>query len=181
MGVFGLPVAKFFFYLDGLYMMEIQFVRIQDKLHIQLEGGWVTTKIVDRVLDALKATCWNFKAETLSVYQSGRGNVIDIMIEEGRANDVQEFCDYLNVILREVIPTAFTEINVSPYSLPEYDNRGGLDLLVMIAKETGCEVDYGEWMKPVVFKPISNVQYAEVTSLLRTFKMTFHNYVTKEV
>ena len=159
--------------------MEIQYIKKDDNLRIQLEGGWVTEEIVDRVLNALKSPCWNFKAETLSCYHKGRGNVIDILVEQGRPTDVQEFCDYLNVIIRPVLPTGLIEIGVSPYNLPDYDNAGGLAVLMMIAKETGCDVDYGAWLKPVTFKPDSNVQYNAVIEHLRLFKMTFDNCTSR--
>jgi hypothetical protein len=161
--------------------MEIQFVKKGANHLIQMSGGWVTDKVCDYVRTALQATCWNITPVYSIGPQEDNGNLVSIVIPMGRDNDVQEFCDYLNIILRDIIPTAFTEINASPYRVPEYDDRGGLDLLYMIAKETGCPVDFTEWMKPVIFKPISNVQYEGVIALLREFKMSFHNYVTKEV
>lgn len=160
--------------------MEIQFVKRGTEHEIQMSGGWVTDKVCAYIRTALNASCWNFVANASVGYHVDGGNAVTISTVGARDGDVQEFCDYLNIILREIIPTAFTEINVSPYHLPEYNNQGGLDLLCMIKQETGCEVDFGEWMKPIVFKPISNVQYEEVISLLRTFQMTFHNYIPKE-
>lgn len=161
--------------------MEIQFLKKDNTHQISMSGGWVSDTVRNYVHTALKAQCWNFIPKYAIDQREDFGNTIAICIENGRDTDVQEFCDYLNVILREAILPVFTEISVSPYSLPEYDDRGGLDLLRMISQETGCPVDWNEWMKPIVFKPISNVQYNDVIALLRTFQMKFHNYLSKEV
>lgn len=160
--------------------MEIQYIKQGTNHLIQMSGGWVTDKVCDYVRTALlRATIWNITPVYSVGLEKGKGNVVSIIVPLGRDSDVQEFCDYLNIILRDIIPTAFTEINVSPYAVPEYNNQGGLDLLCMIKQETGCEVDFGEWMKPIVFKPVSNVQYNSIIDLLNEFKMTYNNYLPR--
>lgn len=143
-----------------------------------IQGGWVTDTISDLIENALKADCWNFN------YIGGRqsslcklGNEIEVVFGiNDRREDCQEFVDYLNMIIRPHIPTAFTVIQVSPYDLPEYGDKGGLTILCEIAQETGCEMDPGEWMKPVVFHPHDNLQYNAVIELLLEFKMSFFNW-----
>lgn len=149
-----------------------------DHFTLHLQGGWVSKEVCELVDNALKADCWNFR------YIGGRqsslgllGNEIEILFNfNARREDCQEFVDYLNMILRNKIATGFTVIHASPYDLPDYDNHGGLDLLLEISKETHCEYDPGTWGKPFVFKPENNLQYNQVIELLREFKMKFNNW-----
>lgn len=145
---------------------------------LHLQGGWVSREICTRFEKAMVAECWNVR------YIGGRisslgdlGNEIKMIFNvDGREADCQEFVDYLNLIFRDCMPTGFTTIGVSPYDVPEYNNEGGLTVLREIQKETHCEVDWGEWMKPVTFKPKNNLQYNKVIELLLLFKMSFFNW-----
>lgn len=158
--------------------MIIELGRKGNHFALHMQGGWVSREVSTLVENALKADCWNFR------YIGGRqssdgtlGNEIEVIFNiDARREDCQEFVDYLNLIIRLHIPTAFTCIQVSPYELPDYGDKGGLSILCEIAQDTGCEMDPGEWMKPVVFHPHDNLQYNAVIELLLEFKMSFFNW-----
>lgn len=159
--------------------MRIKLERNADQqLTLYLYGGWVSREVVKKVFEVLNDWNWNF------TWMGGRpdalwelGNEIKIVFgAETSEIEVQKFIDVLNGVLMSVIPTGFTTIQVSPDKLPEYGDRGGLDVLIEIAKETNCDVDYGSWLTPVTFKPEDNVQYTQVLNLIRTFDMQYNNW-----
>lgn len=162
--------------------MQIKVGKINDQYTLYMYGGWVSKDVCNRVEKALTARCWNFKTIGGRVSQLGElGNEIRVVFSiTARETDVQEFIDYLNTILSPIIPTAFTIITVNPYSLPQYGDNGGLTILAEIAKDTGCLMDAGAWMKPVTFHPEDNEQYNNVIELLKTFNMSFHNWCDQE-
>lgn len=145
---------------------------------LHMQGGWVTREICERLEIARAADCWNFHSIGGRISNNGAlGNEIKLIFSiNATREDCQEFVDYLNMIFRDVIPSAFVGISVSPYDIPDYDDVGAMVILREIHKETGCTVDWGDWNKPVVFTPHDNLQYNRVIDLLLEFKMVFHNW-----
>ena len=158
--------------------MIVELGREGNHFILHMQGGWVSREICARLEKAKEANCWNVRHIGGRISSLGDfGNEIKMIFNiDARRGDCQEFVDYLNMIFRDVMLTGFTTISVSPYDLPDYKDEGGLTILQEIQKETGCDVDWGEWLTPVMFKPQNNEQYNRVIELLLEFKMAFFNW-----
>lgn len=162
--------------------MKIQTVVEDGVHHLTIQGNWVSEAVATHIRNSLNKNFWNCR------YTGGLigglqviGNRFELVFSKSSPESgIAELCEYIEQTIRPMIPRAFLTINVSPYGLPEYGDKGGLTILMEIAAETGCDVDYGEWLKPVTFRPESNVQYNRVIELLNTFKMTHNGWVNKE-
>lgn len=145
---------------------------------MNLNGRWVTQPVLER-LKALElrdsfilTSEWTFGTDK-NGYPNVRIEWLDV--KEGVSEkDVRHQTDYIRDHLRAWIGKGFTEILVNPAVNPlNGDNGGGIDTLLMIRDETGCECDFGSWLTPVKFLPESNLEYNEVMDLLNTFEMKY--------
>lgn len=142
---------------------------------IDLRGKWVTGLVVERMKKIEQVNCFNTHH---SVWYHERGitnNEILITFDpKDRPSDIQEFVDYVHVVLGEVIGSGFCIINVNPYKFAYNKDQDALGLLKMIAEETDCRVDWGAWNTPVVFHPTNNIQQNKITDLLNEFGLEYN-------
>ncbi|ABY63212.1 hypothetical protein ST201phi2-1p387 [Pseudomonas phage 201phi2-1] len=67
------------------------------------------------------------------------------------------------------------EIRVNPYKFNYGDGKGSLTILMDIAKEVECDVDYGSWNSCVTYMPEDDVQFNKVTELLDAFEFEYRS------
>lgn len=158
--------------------MKIELGESGNHFELHLQGGWVSREIAEIIERVISCNIWNF--HVMGGRQSSLGdlgNEFRYIFNVGAYKSAcDEFVDYLNTVCRYRIPTAFTAISVNPYKLKDYDNTGGLTLMLEIAKESGCPFDAGSWNTACKFLPESTTQYNKVIELLRLFKMEFNNW-----
>lgn len=165
--------------------MIIEHVMRNGNYIIELKGGWVTQGIVEAVLrqfsrSELGASA-SIKVNDTTQCVSSSLTLLDnhIFIEINSWVDeslVEQLCDNIQTAIRPVFPTAFRDIMVSPYTVPDYKDSGGLTLVQMIVDELGCGVSWGDWITPITLTPSSNVQYNQVMEYLDMFKLKYHNF-----
>lgn len=137
---------------------------------LDLRGRWVTAPVMERMVNI--ASQHSF-ASNCNIALSADG--ILIKFNPGTYHKVQDLLiEYVQDHLYPVIGRAFTEINVNPYIVPNNKDENGGGLLMMIAEETGCDVNYGSWSTPVTFHPSTSTQYNEVIDLLDTFELKYN-------
>lgn len=155
--------------------MQIQPEKDDDHYELVIQGAWVTDRIAQHICNTLKHNIWNCR------YTGGMqgdlkalGNRFELVFEKSSPESgILELCEYIQQTISNMIPSAFTSIGVNPYSVPEYDDKGGALVIQMISGDTGCSVEWGGWMEAIKFRPESNVQYNQVIKLLKEFKMAY--------
>lgn len=141
---------------------------------LNLKGRWITPPVMERLKRI--SNLGQFLHGAKFSLKEHAANGPDVTIEFKETNEAwvtEQLIEYVQDNLRPVIGSAFTEIRVSPYHVPDNKDENGLGLLMMIVDETGCDVDYGSWNSAVTLKPTTNTQYNEIVDLLETFKMRF--------
>lgn len=63
------------------------------------------------------------------------------------------------------------QISIGLYGWKE---PGALTLCVMIAQETGCHYDAGEWMTPFTFLPEDREEFEATLALVKLFELPHH-------
>lgn len=137
---------------------------------MNLKGNWVTEPVMERLkrISIRSEFCNNasFTVDDKSMIIRFHDD-----LSEGH---IAKLVEFVQDNLRPVIGSAFTVIRVNPYVNPLNGDKGGIDLLMMVADETGCDVDYGTWNSCVTLKPQTSTQYNEIVELLETFEMKFN-------
>lgn len=142
---------------------------------IDLRGRWVTQLVIERMKKIEQVGCFNTNH---SIWYHERGvtnnEILITFNPTDRESDIQEVVDYIHLVLGEVIGRGFCTITVNPYKFAYNKDQDALTVLKMIADETDCTVDWGAWLKPVVFHPTNNIQQNKITELLSEFGLEYN-------
>lgn len=150
-------------------------VNADNAIVLNLKGKWITPPVFARLRSAALYNTHNGAVKYTADEQAVNGPVVTIEFCKSLGGEhVLGLIRRLRDHLAPVIGSAFTSISVSPYHVPDNNNENGLGLLMEIADETGCDVDYGSWNSPVTFRPTTSTQYNEVVDLLETFQLNFN-------
>lgn len=140
-----------------------------------LKGKWLTGPVIESIHRLCKVYAFKANASLALDLNCAYGPHALITIKESTPElHASYLVNYIKDCLRPFIGRAFTEIAVNPYSNPLNGDTGGIDLIMMIVEETGCDVDYGSWNSCVTLKPTTSTQYNEIIELLQTFELKFN-------
>lgn len=133
---------------------------------ITLEGLWVTHNV------------WNVVSKVVEQYGESIVFIGSLDAEVGGSIRIElsdalqyqeEFLRKLNNEVSWVLPIVFTRIKINLYNWKE---KGALSTCIMIAEETGCHFEAGEWNKPFIFFPEDNITYNKVIDLVNAFELS---------